>query len=136
MPTINAPERVTQNHVIRFFSDKLHYTYLGDLHDRENSNIMPERLQAWLSGRGYSERLVNGAIDQLQRAANDLSQGLYYANQQVYSLLKYGAKVNDDNGQPVTVYFLDFDEPGKNDFAVAEEVTVVMSNAKRPDLVV
>ena len=37
MPTINAPERVTQNHVIRFFSDKLHYTYLGDLHDRENS---------------------------------------------------------------------------------------------------
>ena len=57
MPTINAPERVTQNHVIRFFSDKLHYTYLGDLHDRENSNIMSERLQAWLSGRGYSERL-------------------------------------------------------------------------------
>ena len=136
MPTINAPERVTQNHVIRFFSDKLHYTYLGDLHDRENSNIMPERLQAWLSGRGYSDRLVNGAIDRLQRAANDLSQGLYYANQQVYSLLKYGAKVNDDNGQPVTVYFLDFDEPGKNDFAIAEEVTVVMSNTKRPDLVV
>ena len=136
MPTINAPERVTQNHVIRFFSDKLHYTYLGDLHDRENSNIMPERLQAWLSGRGYSERLINGAIDQLQRMANDLSQGLYYANQQVYSLLKYGAKVNDDNGQPVTVYFLDFDEPGKNDFAIAEEVTVVMSNTKRPDLVV
>ena len=136
MPTINAPERVTQNHVIRFFSDKLHYTYLGDLHDRENSNIMPERLQAWLSGRGYSERLVNGAIDRLQRAANDLSQGLYYANQQVYSLLKYGAKVNDDNGQPVTVYFLDFDDPGKNDFTIAEEVTVVMSNTKRPDLVV
>ena len=136
MSQINAPERVTQNHVIRFFSDKLHYTYLGDLHDRENSNIMPERLQAWLSGRGYSERLINGAIDQLQRMANDLSQGLYYANQQVYSLLKYGAKVNDDNGQPVTVYFLDFDEPGKNDFAIAEEVTVVMSNTKRPDLVV
>ena len=136
MSQINAPERVTQNHVIRFFSDKLHYTYLGDLHDRENSNIMPERLQAWLSGRGYSERLISGAIDRLQRAANDLSQGLYYANQQVYSLLKYGAKVNDDNGQPVTVYFLDFDEPGKNDFAIAEEVTVVMSNTKRPDLVV
>ena len=134
MYPINAPERVTQNHVIRFFSDKLHYTYLGDLHDRENSNLMPERLRAWLSGRGYSERLISGAIDRLQRAANDLSQGLYYANQQVYSLLKYGAKVNDDNGQPVTVYFLDFDEPGKNDFAIAEEVTVVMSNTKRPDL--
>ena len=136
MPTINASERVTQNHVIRFFSDKLHYTYFGDLHDRENSNIMQERLRAWLAGRGISEKLINGAIDQLLRAANDLSQGLYYANQQVYSLLKYGAKVNDENGLPVTVYFLDFDEPEKNEFAIAEEVTVVMTNTKRPDLVV
>lgn len=110
MPTINAPERVTQNHVIRFFSGKLHYTYLGDLHDRENSNIMQERLHAWLIGQGYSERLANGAIDRLQRAANDLSQGLPKANDNVYTLLKYGAKVNDENGQPVTVYFLDFDE--------------------------
>ena len=136
MSVINAPERVTQNHVIRFFYDKLHYTYLGDLHDRENGNIMQERLHTWLTGRGYSERLSNGAIDQLQRAANDLSQGLYHANQQVYSLLKYGAKVNDENGQPMTVYYIDFDRPDQNDFAVAEEVTVVMTNTKRPDLVV
>lgn len=136
MPTINAPERVTQNHVIRFFSDKLIYTYLGDLHDRENSNIMQERLHTWLMGRGYSERLINGAIDELVRASTNLQQGLYYANQQVYSLLKYGAKVNDENGQPVTVYFIDFDDPTQNDFAVAEEVTVVMTNVKRPDVVV
>lgn len=138
MPTINAPERVAQNHVIRFFSDKtkLDYTYLGNLHDHENSNIMQERLHSWLRSRGYSDKLINGAIARLQRAANDLSQGLYYANQQVYSLLKYGAKVNDENGQPVTVYFIDFDDPAKNDFGVAEEVTVVMTNTKRPDLVV
>lgn len=138
MPTINTPERVTQNHVLRFFSDKtkLNYTYIGNLHDRENSNIMQERLHAWLIGRGYSDRLADGAIDRLQRTANDLSQGLYYANQQVYSLLKYGAKVNDENGQPVTVYFIEFEEPENNDFAVAEEVTVVMANTKRPDVVV
>ena len=138
MSNINAPERVTQNHVIRFFSDKtkLNYTYLGDLHDRENSNIMQDRLHAWLAGRGVPERLINGAIDQLVRASSDLSQGLYYANQQVYSLLKYGAKVNDENGWPVTVYFIDFNDPANNDFAVAEEVTVVMTNIKRPDLVV
>lgn len=136
MPAINAPERVTQNHAIGFFSSKLHYTYLGDLHDRENSNIMQERLHAWLIGQGYSERLANGAIDQLQRVANDLSQGLPKANDNVYRLLKYGAKVNDENGLPVTVFFLDFNKPGKNDFAIAEEVTVVMANTKRPDLVV
>ena len=65
-----------------------------------------------------------------------MSQGLPTANNNVYNLLKYGAKVNDDNGQPVTVYFIDFDDPGKNDFAIAEEVTVVMANTKRPDLVV
>lgn len=138
MTQINAPERATQNHVIHFFSDrtKLNYSYLGSLHDQENSNIMLDRLHGWLAQRGVSERLISGAIDQLVRASTDLSQGLYYANQQVYSLLKYGAKVNDDNGRPVTVYFIDFDEPMKNDFAIAEEVTVVMSNTKRPDLVV
>ena len=79
---------------------------------------------------------TRSAIDQLVRASSDLSQGLYYANQQVYSLLKYGAKVHDENGWPVTVYFIDFNDPANNDFAVAEEVTVVMTNIKRPDLVV
>jgi len=54
MSRINTPERVTQNHVLRFFSDKtkLNYTYSGNLHDRENSNIMQERLHAWLIGHG------------------------------------------------------------------------------------
>ena len=138
MPTVNAPERVTQNHVIRFFTDKtrLNYTYLGDLRDRENSNIMPERLLGWLRGRGYSERLARGAIDQLVRSSTDLRHGLPATNNEVYTLLKYGAKVNDENGVPVTVYFIDFDEPENNDFAIAEEVTVVMTNSKRPDLVV
>ena len=60
MSQINAPERVTQNHVIRFFSDKLNYTYLGDLHDRENSNIMPERLQAWLLR--MSSKILQGMV--------------------------------------------------------------------------
>lgn len=138
MTAINAPERDTQNHVIHFFSDKttLNYTFLGSLHDQENSNIIQDRLHAWLARRGVSEHLIKGAIDQLVRASTDLSQGLYYANQQVYSRLKYGARVNDENGVPVTVYFLDFENPENNDFAVAEEVTVVMENTKRPDLVV
>ncbi|MCR5090393.1 MAG: HsdR family type I site-specific deoxyribonuclease, partial [Oscillospiraceae bacterium] len=138
MPTVNAPEHVTQNHVIHFFTDKtrLNYTYLGDLRDRENSNIMPERLLGWLLGRGYSERLARGAIDQLVRTSTDLRHGLPATNNEVYTLLKYGSKVNDENGVPVTVYFIDFDEPENNDFAIAEEVTVVMTNSKRPDLVV
>ena len=40
MSHIDQVEKVTQNRVIKFFVDKLHYTYLDDLHDSENSNIM------------------------------------------------------------------------------------------------
>ena len=48
MSNIGDSERQTQNRVIRFFIDKLHYTYLGNLHDQENSNIMQDRLHAYL----------------------------------------------------------------------------------------
>ena len=45
MPNIGDAERVTQNRVVKFFRDKLHYTYLGDLHDTENSNVKEEKLK-------------------------------------------------------------------------------------------
>ena len=49
MPNIGDSERKTQNRVVKFFRDKLHYTYLGNLHDIENRNIMQERLHARLN---------------------------------------------------------------------------------------
>lgn len=138
MPRIDAIEKVTQNRVIKFFVDKLHYTYLGDLHDSENSNIMQERLYAYLTGKGgYSDKLASRAIDELVRTAGNLQHGLYDANKEVYRLLKYGAKVVEEAGEaPKTVFFLNFADTAQNDFAVAEEVTVVGENTKRPDLVV
>lgn len=138
MPQIDAVEKVTQNRVIKFFVDKLHYTYLGDLHDCENSNIMQERLYVYLTSKGgYSDKLARRAIDELTKTANNLQHGLYDANKEVYRLLKYGAKVTEESGEaPKTVYFIDFDEPSRNDFCIAEEVTVVGENIKRPDLVI
>ena len=138
MPQIDAIEKATQKRVIKFFVDKLHYTYLGDLHDSENSNIMQERLYAYLTGKGgYSDKLARRAIDELVRTAGNLQHGLYDANKEVYRLLKYGAKVVEEAGEaPKTVFFLNFTDPAQNDFAVAEEVTVVGENTKRPDLVV
>ena len=138
MPHIDRIEKVTQNRVVKFFVDKLHYTYLGDLHDSENSNIMQERLYAYLTGKGgYSDKLASRAIDELVRTAGNLQHGLYDANKEVYRLLKYGAKVVEEAGEaPKTVFFLNFSDPAQNDFAVAEEVTVVGENTKRPDLVV
>ncbi len=137
MPHIDQIEKATQNRVIKFFVDKLHYTYLGDLHDSENSNIMQERLYAYLTGKGgYSDKLARRAIDELVRTAGNLQHGLYDANKEVYRLLKYGAKVVEKAGDaPKTVFFIDFNDITKNDFAIAEEVTVVGENTKRPDLV-
>lgn len=137
MPNIGDSERKTQNRVVKFFRDKLHYTYLGNLHDSENSNIMQERLHAWLVKRGYSEKLASNAIDVLVKASTNLQQGLYHANKEVYSLLKYGAKVKESADQPPkTVYFIDFEDALNNDFYVAEEVTIVGNNTKRPDVVI
>ena len=115
MPNIGDSERKTQNRVVKFFRDKLHYTYLGNLHDSENSNVMQERLHAWLLRRGYSEKLAANAIDILIKASTNLQQGLYHANKEVYSLLKYGAKVKESAELPPrTVYFIDFENALEN----------------------
>lgn len=137
MPNIGDSERKTQNRIVKFFHEKLHYTYLGNLHDSENHNIMPERLHAWLVKQGCSEKLASNAIDVLVKNSTNLQQGLYHANKEVYSLLKYGAKVKESVEQPPkTVYFIDFEDFSNNDFCIAEEVTVVSNNTKRPDLVI
>ena len=45
-------------------------------------------------------------------------------------------KVQPDVGEHnVTVWLIDWANPGNNDFAIAEEVTVIGENTKRPDLV-
>ena len=138
MNKVGVLEKATQNRVIKFFVDKLHYTYLGDLHDSENSNIMQERLYAYLTGKGgYSDKLARRAIDELVRTASNLQHGLYDANKEVYRLLKYGAKVVEEVGDaPKTVFFINFSDITQNDFTIAEEVTVVGENTKRPDLVI
>lgn len=138
MSKIGDVEKKTQNRVIKFFVDKLHYTYLGDLHDSENSNIIQECLYAYLTGKGgYSDKLARRALDELIRTADNLQHGLYDANKEVYRLLKYGAKIVEEAGEaPKTVFFINFNDITKNEFAVAEEVTVIGENTKRPDLVI
>lgn len=138
MPQIDAIEKVTQNRVIKFFVDKLHYTYLGNLHDSENSNIMQERLYDYLTVKGgYSDKLSRRAIDELVRTAGDLQHDLYDANKAVYRMLKYGVKISEEAGEaPKTVFFINFENPAENDFAIAEEITIVGNNTKRPDLVI
>ena len=131
-------ERVTQNRVIQLFVEQLGYTYLGDLEDQENTNIREEDLRKWLiDQKRYSESSVSRAIFDFTKAANiNPSDDLYPINKEVYSKLRYGIKVKDDSTDLVqTVWFIDWNTPLNNSFTVAEEVTVLGANTKRPDIV-
>lgn len=137
MGSIGAPERDTQNRVIALFQDKLGYTYLGDWSRRpENSNIEEQYLRTYLDGSGYSEIQIDKALYTLRAAADRPSQSLYDNNKAVYSLLRYGVPVKVDAGEHTNnIKLINWDEPLKNHFAIAEEVTIHGHREKRPDIV-
>ena len=137
MDRVGKPEIATQKRVIEFFQTKLRYNYIGNLKDRENRNIDTEKLMRWLTDHGYSVTIATRAVEELTKAAANLQEGLYAANREVYQLLKYGAKVKESaDDTETTVYFIDWETPGENLFDIAEEVTVIANNEKRPDLVI
>ena len=138
MSTVGQRERATQERVIRLFQDHLNYSYLGNWTERDNNrNIEQGLLAQWLQRQGVSEVLINKVLHKLDQAAA-LGEGinLYDANQAVYGLLRYGVKVKEGAGQQFqTVMLINWQEPEKNDFAIAEEVTISGENKKRPDIV-
>ena len=138
MIPVGDPEIQTQQRVIALFRDHLGYSYLGNWEKREhNRNIEPDFLKRFLTRQGRVPGLITKVLDNLKNAAAlGGSRTLYDANREVYKLLRYGAKVRPTVGQQtVTVPLIDWKNPAVNDFAVAEEVTVVGENTKRPDLV-
>lgn len=138
MSNVGQRERITQNRIVQFFQTDLGYRYLGDWQDRSNNkNIEAEILVNWLTRRGVSEALINRTIRQLDAAAA-LGEGkkLYYANKEIYRLLRYGVKDKEGAGhQNETVWLIDWNNPEANDFAIAEEVSIKGENKKRPDIV-
>ena len=141
MSDVGQPERKTQNRVIKLLTKKeadggLGYTYLGNWQDRpDNSNIEPGELRKYLSGK-YSPTLIDKALIEFTKAAVNLSKGLYLANLDVYTLLRYGVKVREEIGENTqTVRLIDWEQPLKNHFAIAEEVTLKGGATKRPDVV-
>ena len=137
MPDIGQPERATQNRVIALFRDELNYRYLGDWTDRTgNSNIEEGLLTAWLGDAGYSQAQIGRALDRLHREAGHHGRSLYGNNEAVYGLLRYGVQVKTEAGQVTeTVRLVNWVEPEKNDFALAEEVTLKGGHERRPDIV-
>lgn len=136
MSEIGQIERVTQNRVVKLFQDKLDYRFLGNWEDRDgNSNVEEEILTEFLIKR-YSENLINKALHEIRNVINDKGKSLYDLNKEFYSLLRYGVNVLPEIGHnKVTVQLIDWKNPLKNDFAIAEEVTVQGHHKKRPDIV-
>ncbi|MCI0692877.1 HsdR family type I site-specific deoxyribonuclease [candidate division KSB1 bacterium] len=137
MIPIGKTERATQNRVIALFRDELGYRYLGDWRDRDgNSNIEEGLLTAHLQKSGYTPAQISTALYKLRAEADNHSRGLYANNQAVYNLLRYGVPVKIEAGKVTeTVHLINWQEPEKNDFALAEEVTLHGNYERRPDLV-
>ena len=137
MSDIGKPERITQNRVIALFRDELGYRYLGDWTDRAgNSNIEEDLLTAYLTKRGYTPAQISSAIYKLRTEADNHSRNLYGNNQAVYSLLRYGVPVKFEAGKATeNVHLINWQQPEKNDFAIADEVTLRGNYERRPDLV-
>lgn len=137
--TVGERERATQDRVIALFEHALGYEYLGDWSDRpENSNIEESLLRPFLVSQGYNDVIITKAIHELKKVAWDQSKTLYDTNKAVYTMLRYGIKVRPDVSENnITVHLINWNEPLKNLFAIAEEVTVIGGeHTKRPDIVI
>ena len=134
--SIFEKERETQDRIVKLFKDELGYSYLGDWHDRENSNIEQEYLRKFLERSDYSSIIINRAINEFVSLAGNQQLTLYDLNKSVYSALRYGVKVREYAGEsPKTVMLIDWKNPELNDFYIAEEVTIKGNHTKRPDVV-
>lgn len=135
---INPIERITQNRIIQLFTKQLGYTYYGNWEERpNNSNVEQSYLKTFLHKQGYAEALVNKAVAEIAQLANTSSGNLYERNKKMYNLLRYGVKARPELGEQFdTVFPIDWQHWEKNDFAIAEEVTLYNTeHSRRPDIV-
>ncbi|WRA45859.1 HsdR family type I site-specific deoxyribonuclease [Helicobacter pylori] len=126
-------EKEVQKQVIETFKS-MGYAYLGDLTKSDNENINKKSLKAWLvKNQKINDKRWQRIEHEIHKA---LENDLYEANQKFYELLIYGVKTKISQNEPTqTSWLIDWKDVSKNEFSVAEEVSVKGSNTKRPDMV-
>ncbi len=126
-------EKEVQKQVIETFKS-MGYAYLGDLTKSDNENINKESLKAWLV---KNQKINDERWQRIEYKINDaLKNDLYEANQKFYELLIYGVKTKISQNELIqTSWLIDWKDVSKNEFSVAEEVSVKGANTKRPDIV-
>ncbi len=135
-------ERITQNRVVKLFTDNsyhgnLGFEYLGEWSSKSNRNIEVDLLKKNLLKRGYSDAQISSALLELEKAAETTGTTLYQANMRTYNLLRYPIKVKTSVSAPFEdVSIIDWENTDKNDFGIAEEVTLKGGFERRPDLVI
>ncbi len=138
MCNVGEIERITQNRIVKLFREQLGYQYLDNWEYRaNNSNIEEGLVRKYLIDKvGYPEELVKRAIYKLRTEAQNYDRNLYGNNKEVYKLLRYGVEVTASAGDRYQrLHLINWAKPEKNDFALAEEVTIMGNHDKRPDLV-
>jgi type I restriction enzyme, R subunit len=140
MSQISELERVTQNRVIDLLKSQ-GYKYLGDLTKFSNQNVRENEFVEFQISQGVDIDLATRAFEHFETVTNQMSKSLYERNLDTYNLIRYGIDLAPELGEKkITIKPIDFQNPSKNNFYVAEEVTVVGKSGngavKRPDLVI
>ena len=114
--TVGQRERETQDRIIKLFSEKLDYTFLGSWEERDdNSNIEEELLVKFLKKK-YNKSQIERALFILKNAVIVQGNKLYETNEKIYSMLRYGIQVPEKPGKlNITVDLIDKDHPEKKE---------------------